>query len=74
MYNIGFLQNFNRGRGIIFDDQAGGFKFIIVYKFYLFIYICMWTCVYTCIHIYMGVYWYVYIYVRTYIYTTPLHK
>ena len=33
-----FLQNSNWGRGIISNDQVGGFKFIIIYnKFYLFI-------------------------------------
>ena len=34
-----FLQNSNGGRGIIFNDLVGGFKFIIVYnKFYFFNY------------------------------------
>ena len=34
-----FLQNSNRGRGIILNDLLGGFKFIIVYdKFYFFLF------------------------------------
>ena len=38
MYNVGFLQNSNRGRGIISNDLIRGFKLIIIYnKFYLFI-------------------------------------
>ena len=38
IYNVGFLQNSNRGSGIISNDQVGGFKLIIIYKkFYLFI-------------------------------------
>ena len=38
MYNVGFLQNPNQQRGIISNDQVGGFRYIIIYnKFYLFI-------------------------------------
>ena len=38
IYNVGFLQHPNRGRGVISNDQIRGFKLIIIYnKFYFFI-------------------------------------